>query len=120
MAILARLRIYHRSDNRRHLGDRRSRQSGSARAVQPVRLVFFFNDTATTEIYTLSLHDALPIFDGRAEVVYQREPNGTAHALQQVEGLTGDVLVVNGDSPLLTAGTIRRLVDSHRQAKRPA
>src|SRR2546430_7118242 len=26
---------------------------------------FFFNDTATTEIYTLSLHDALPIFDRR-------------------------------------------------------
>src|SRR2546430_6692465 len=28
----------------------------------PVSLFFFFNDTATTEIYTLSLHDALPIF----------------------------------------------------------
>ena len=27
-----------------------------------VRFFFFFNDTATTEIYTLSLHDALPIF----------------------------------------------------------
>src|SRR5215208_5947672 len=27
-------------------------------------LFFFFNDTATTEIYTLSLHDALPIFHG--------------------------------------------------------
>ena len=27
--------------------------------------VFFFNDTATTEIYTLSLHDALPIYDAR-------------------------------------------------------
>src|SRR5229473_8462376 len=26
---------------------------------------FFFNDTATTEIYTLSLHDALPIYDPR-------------------------------------------------------
>src|SRR2546421_8629107 len=26
-----------------------------------VRFFFFFNDTATTEIYTLSLHDALPI-----------------------------------------------------------
>src|SRR2546422_1282577 len=26
-----------------------------------VRRLFFFNDTATTEIYTLSLHDALPI-----------------------------------------------------------
>src|SRR3712207_6939106 len=34
--------------------------------------VFFCNDTATTEIYTLSLHDALPIFlvvgDGLAEL----------------------------------------------------
>src|SRR5256885_9484714 len=27
---------------------------------------FFFNDTATTEIYTLSLHDALPIFSARS------------------------------------------------------
>src|SRR2546422_6488320 len=27
----------------------------------PLSLIFFFNDTATTEIYTLSLHDALPI-----------------------------------------------------------
>src|SRR5215510_10520889 len=26
-----------------------------------LELIFFFNDTATTEIYTLSLHDALPI-----------------------------------------------------------
>src|SRR2546422_6404142 len=35
-----------------------------------ISFFFFFNDTATTEIYTLSLHDALPIFqasllDGR-------------------------------------------------------
>src|SRR2546430_16751552 len=29
-----------------------------------ISLFFFFNDTATTEIYTLSLHDALPIFEG--------------------------------------------------------
>src|SRR2546430_8272945 len=28
-------------------------------------LFFFFNDTATTEIYTLSLHDALPIWESR-------------------------------------------------------
>src|SRR2546430_11282721 len=28
---------------------------------------FFFNDTATTEIYTLSLHDALPIFPDPAQ-----------------------------------------------------
>src|SRR3712207_7366951 len=31
-------------------------------------LCFFFNDTATTEIYTLSLHDALPICSGSASV----------------------------------------------------
>src|SRR3712207_9541466 len=30
-----------------------------------VHCFFFFNDTATTEIYTLSLHDALPISSGR-------------------------------------------------------
>ena len=32
---------------------------------------FFFNDTATTEIYTLSLHDALPIcfFDNKKKVI---------------------------------------------------
>src|SRR2546430_12714867 len=28
-------------------------------------IFFFFNDTATTEIYTLSLHDALPIYPSR-------------------------------------------------------
>src|SRR5437899_7164428 len=36
-------------------------------------LFFFFNDTATTEIYTLSLHDALPIFvynNNRSPVEY--------------------------------------------------
>src|SRR2546430_12719471 len=31
---------------------------------------FFFNDTATTEIYTLSLHDALPICRSGIEVAY--------------------------------------------------
>src|SRR6202049_5349195 len=42
-------------------------------------LFFFFNDTATTEIYTLSLHDALPIFGflavhGFAELHVGAEP----------------------------------------------
>src|SRR5258708_31365318 len=31
----------------------------------PLLSFFFFNDTATTEIYTLSLHDALPISTGQ-------------------------------------------------------
>ena len=34
-------------------------------AVFCLKKIFFFNDTATTEIYTLSLHDALPIFTYR-------------------------------------------------------
>src|SRR5947209_20606752 len=34
-----------------------------ARSLSPRYFIsFFFNDTATTEIYTLSLHDALPIY----------------------------------------------------------
>src|SRR3712207_8619622 len=32
---------------------------------------FFFNDTATTEIYTLSLHDALPIFPGMFRAMFK-------------------------------------------------
>ena len=31
-------------------------------ALSVLVFFFFFNDTATTEIYTLSLHDALPIY----------------------------------------------------------
>src|SRR5688572_31022860 len=41
-----------------------------------VLLFFFFNDTATTEIYTLSLHDALPISSGDDDVACGRRPPG--------------------------------------------
>src|SRR5258705_12534141 len=40
-------------------------------------LIFFFNDTATTEIYTLSLHDALPIFAQDAEDLARRQTEWT-------------------------------------------
>src|SRR6185437_2436255 len=49
-------------------------------------LFFFFNDTATTEIYTLSLHDALPISSisggpcGRHALGRERRRPGDAHA----------------------------------------
>src|SRR3712207_7994747 len=39
-------------------------------------MFFFFNDTATTEIYTLSLHDALPISVGRRGAGPRRGPQG--------------------------------------------
>src|SRR5713226_9541901 len=41
---------------------RGGRSAGARRSPRPPP--FFFNDTATTEIYTLSLHDALPISQG--------------------------------------------------------
>src|SRR5215467_16045520 len=37
---------------------------------------FFFNDTATTEIYTLSLHDALPISPRALSLLYFKNPGG--------------------------------------------
>src|SRR6202008_5187191 len=43
---------------------------------------FFFNDTATTEIYTLSLHDALPIFYGAVQGVIDRR--GVHHELTNI------------------------------------
>src|SRR2546429_4843832 len=61
----------------------------------PVYFFFFFNDTATTEIYTLSLHDALPIFfllnlldfhsrRGRAPAHFARaQANAVAHRRAQ-------------------------------------
>ena len=35
-------------------------------------MIFFFNDTATTEIYTLSLHDALPIFENNGKKIHYK------------------------------------------------
>ncbi len=61
--------------------------------------------------------------DGKVEVVYQRDPKGTAHALQQVPAgeLRGrQVLVVNGDSPLLTAASILKVIHGQQEAGTPA
>src|SRR3712207_7680664 len=48
-------------------------------------LIFFFNDTATTEIYTLSLHDALPICDadGRTAAPADGDPGEPARQTDQ-------------------------------------
>src|SRR5256885_11628781 len=47
---------------------------------RPVVYFFFFNDTATTEIYTLSLHDALPISPPRARSLRPSAPRSTRPA----------------------------------------
>jgi bifunctional UDP-N-acetylglucosamine pyrophosphorylase/glucosamine-1-phosphate N-acetyltransferase len=60
---------------------------------------------------------------GRAEVAFQDEPKGSGHALAKAPADVlgnGDVLVVNGDAPLLRAETLRSLVMAHRQARVPA
>src|ERR1022692_167014 len=46
---------------RRRASATRARQRSRGRTRGSRSVFFFFNDTATTEIYTLSLHDALPI-----------------------------------------------------------
>src|SRR2546430_4992279 len=77
----------------------------------PVFFFFFFNDTATTEIYTLSLHDALPICERRA----RGDDFRAAHDEPRV-GLLLDVHVDVGD---LVGRTVdrksTRLNSSHSQ-----
>src|SRR3712207_9047393 len=51
-------------------------------------MIFFFNDTATTEIYTLSLHDALPIcpdgeLDGSGHEGASRRDRGRSAAVRR-------------------------------------
>src|SRR3712207_9411071 len=62
-------------------------------------IFFFFNDTATTEIYTLSLHDALPISRPRRAAVT------TAPAQERLRRL-GDASVLRLAGPFLAAAVI--------------
>src|SRR3712207_9210981 len=60
--------------------------------AQRTARVFFFNDTATTEIYTLSLHDALPIlmpsaYDAQRRLMVRLAALAVACAL--VQAVTG-------------------------------
>ena len=47
---------------------------------------FFFNDTATTEIYTLSLHDALPIWGLQRGGAPKQRPAFAVHEVGAAEG----------------------------------
>src|SRR3712207_6897963 len=65
-------------------------------------LFFFFNDTATTEIYTLSLHDALPIFF--RNIIHGEEP----HPVDKSSGVSLLQLPGNFMSQTGLAATTRR------------
>src|SRR3989449_5569207 len=63
--------------------------------------LFFFNDTATTEIYTLSLHDALPILDVANASIYDGA-SSVAEAVLMAHAATErtEVVVSHGVNPL--------------------
>src|SRR6185369_5556194 len=59
----------------------------------PDQQFFFLNDTATTEIYTLSLHDALPICIPPEDILAQLDPGPIPVAPTQVAvGMPADLL----------------------------
>src|SRR3712207_7983354 len=84
-----------------------------------VGLHVFFNDTATTEIYTLSLHDALPISPAAGEGALHRRPpaadrrrgrrgRGAVHPGRQLDpqddqGGSGEVAVLDRKSTRLNS-----------------
>src|SRR2546422_4553925 len=60
-------------------------------------IFFFFNDTATTEIYTLSLHDALPIL-ALACVVHKNLPHKLRGNAEEVGAIVpADVLLTRSE-----------------------
>jgi len=60
----------------------------------------------------------------KLEFVEQTEQLGTGHAIQQLlphlEGFQGDLLVLNGDVPLLRPQTLERLIQTHKQHQHAA
>src|SRR5229473_8586711 len=54
-------------------------------------LFFFFNDTATTEIYTLSLHDALLIPEHQEHVLHRVTPSYASCSVRRSEEHTSEL-----------------------------
>ena len=85
----------------------------SARNLQPDRRLLIVGHQAERVEQQLSAVEGL-------EFVLQQPQNGTGHAVQQLmpalEGFSGELLVLNGDVPLLRAETIDELVSTHRSS----
>ncbi len=73
----------------------------------------------TIVVVAPGMEEHVPLSPGFERVV-QREPNGTAHAVAAAQttlkGFAGDVLVLYGDSPLITSGTIESLLGAKAAA----
>src|SRR5258708_16578111 len=80
-------------------------------AVRPLFLfLFFFNDTATTEIYTLSLHDALPISPtGLEDILARWGVDANPDVVQDAEHGTSKIVSNFGSHPAVSPLTGLRL-----------
>src|SRR3989442_11809634 len=70
-------------------------------------IVFFFNDTATTEIYTLSLHDALPISVDREVTSFGRPTRRYASSANTALRPTGTTRSLDRKSTRLNSSHVR-------------
>jgi bifunctional UDP-N-acetylglucosamine pyrophosphorylase/glucosamine-1-phosphate N-acetyltransferase len=84
----------------------------AAEALAPQRLLVVVGNGA---------EQVREVFAGRAEFVSQAEQRGTGHAVLQcqpeLEGFRGDVLILYGDTPLLRAETLERMLRHKAQAR---
>jgi bifunctional UDP-N-acetylglucosamine pyrophosphorylase / glucosamine-1-phosphate N-acetyltransferase len=83
----------------------------AAKALEPERIVVVVG------------HDAervKTVVGGDVDFVEQREQRGTGHAVMRAKeifaGYQGDLLILSGDVPLITAETLRKLLETHRNA----
>ena len=90
----------------------------AARALDPEHLVVVVGHARDQVTAAVSL------LDSSARAVVQSEQNGTGHAVRIAlealtrlsgAGVTGTIVVVPGDAPLLTAATLQALVDEHQR-----
>ncbi len=79
-------------------------------------------DAEVDRVFTITGFGAELVKDhlqDKSEYVYQEEQLGTAHAVEQVRSLLedkeGTTLVLSGDTPLLKADTIKKLMDFHEE-----
>ncbi|MFW8592585.1 bifunctional UDP-N-acetylglucosamine diphosphorylase/glucosamine-1-phosphate N-acetyltransferase GlmU [Cribrihabitans neustonicus] len=86
----------------------------AGRALEPERTIVVAGHGAE------AVRAAVAEIDETAEVVIQEEQLGTAHAVEQaraaLEGFDGDVVVLFGDTPFVSPGTLERLAEARRQA----
>lgn len=90
----------------------------SLKSISPTKQMVIVGYQAQ-EVKSALKEKALPL-----EFVEQTEQLGTGHAIQQLiphlEGFTGDLLVLNGDVPLLRPETLQRLLEVHQQDQNAA